>query len=238
MLRLYTTLVRSKLEYASVAWNLITSTDANKLERIQQRFAALFFNRFFPEVNYCYSIALDELKVHTLRMRRQRLDALFLTQIFFGYKFCPSVLEIVSLRVPSRYIIEFALIKVCSSWKNCPSARCASAANVVCRDVDVFGARNVLLNRFLKYTVFVIYYLIIINCMNINKNWVKLLILLLLLLILFCSFVCLLLGIMCFFSRACLQLNFDFMLGLLIMLLFVPPLCWVCNFPCSSWLDT
>jgi hypothetical protein len=26
---------------------------------------------------------------------------------------------------------------------------CASAANVVCRDVDVFGARNVLLSRLL-----------------------------------------------------------------------------------------
>jgi hypothetical protein len=27
--------------------------------------------------------------------------------------------------------------------------RCASAANVVCRDVDVFGAGNVQLNNFL-----------------------------------------------------------------------------------------
>jgi hypothetical protein len=44
---------------------------------------------------------------------------------------------------------ETAFFSVCSSSKNCPSARCASAANVVCRNVDVFGARNVLLNHIL-----------------------------------------------------------------------------------------
>jgi hypothetical protein len=94
------------------------------------------------------SLALEELKLHTLRMRRHRLDALFLTQVFFGFKFCPSILEIVGLRVPARYIRDFALFNVCYSCKNCPSARCASAANVVCRDIDIFEARNVLLNRF------------------------------------------------------------------------------------------
>jgi hypothetical protein len=40
--------------------------------------------------------------------------------------------------------------------KNCPSARCASAANVVCRDVDVFGAGNVHLNHILCYNCFTI----------------------------------------------------------------------------------
>jgi hypothetical protein len=45
---LYFTLVRSKLEYAYVVWNSITTTDANKLERIQQKFAAL-----------CYANALE-----------------------------------------------------------------------------------------------------------------------------------------------------------------------------------
>jgi hypothetical protein len=43
---LYFTLVRSKTEYASVVWNSITTTDANKLERIQQKFAVLCRNLF------------------------------------------------------------------------------------------------------------------------------------------------------------------------------------------------
>jgi hypothetical protein len=81
-------------------------------------------------------------------MTRHLLDSLFLTQVYFGFKFCPSVLEIVGLTVPSRYIRDFAMFNVFSSFNNCPSARCASAANVVCKDDDVFGARNLLLSHY------------------------------------------------------------------------------------------
>jgi hypothetical protein len=102
-----------------------------------------------PGAHYCYSLALEELKLHTLRMRRHRLDALFLTQVYFGLKFCPSVLEIVGLRVPAQYIRDLALFNACSSCKNCPSARCASPVNVVCRDADLLGAGNVHLNNLL-----------------------------------------------------------------------------------------
>jgi hypothetical protein len=146
ILRLYITLVRSKLEYASVVWNSITSADANKLESVQQRFAALCFNSFFPKVHYCYSRALEELKLLTLSVRRHRLDALFPTQVYSGFKFCPSDLEIAGLWVPARYIRDFTLFSACSSCNSCLSARCASAANVVCRDGDVLSARSVHLN--------------------------------------------------------------------------------------------
>jgi hypothetical protein len=53
MHRLYITLVSSRLEYAYVVWNSITSTDTYKLERIQYSFEALCFNRFPPQVHYC-----------------------------------------------------------------------------------------------------------------------------------------------------------------------------------------
>jgi hypothetical protein len=38
------------LEHASVVWNSITSTDASKLERIQQKFASLCFYCFVPYI--------------------------------------------------------------------------------------------------------------------------------------------------------------------------------------------
>jgi hypothetical protein len=127
LLRLCIALVNSKMECEHIVWNSIPSTYANKLECIQKWFVALCFNSVFSQDHYCYSF------------------------VYLGLKFCSPVLEIVGLRVPARHIRDFALFNVCSSCKNCPSARCASAANIVCRDVDVFDVRSVRLNRFLYY---------------------------------------------------------------------------------------
>jgi hypothetical protein len=82
MFVLYFALVISKVEYAYVVWNSITFTGANKVERIQQKFAALCFNRIFPQFDYTYALALEQLKLHTLQKRRHHLDALVLTQVY------------------------------------------------------------------------------------------------------------------------------------------------------------
>jgi hypothetical protein len=45
------------------------------------------------------------LNLQTLYIRRRHFDALFLINAFCGTKYCPSVLETVGLRVPTRNII-------------------------------------------------------------------------------------------------------------------------------------
>jgi hypothetical protein len=98
---------------------------------------------FFPKVHYNYSLASEELKLHTLSVRRHRLDALFLIQVYLDSKFSPSVLEIAGLRVPSWHIRDCALFNVCSSSKNCPSARCHQllilfAGTLTCLELKTF----------------------------------------------------------------------------------------------------
>jgi hypothetical protein len=133
---LYFMLVRSKLEFASVVWNFVTSTDANKLERIQQKFASVCFYRFSPHAPYSNAFVLEISRLYSLRKRGITLMYCFFFRVYCGLKSYISLLENVSLRVPPSNLRGFSLFGVCPSNKHCPSARCAYAVG---KDLDIFA---------------------------------------------------------------------------------------------------
>jgi hypothetical protein len=140
LLDLYSTLVRSRIEYASVVWNSITVTDSAKLERIQRKFAALCCTRFFNGVCDCkYEDILVRLNFSTLHLRRRHLDALFLINLSKGKMSCSSVFDTVSLRIPTRSVRDYSTFTLHRNFKVSPAARCVSAANAVCRSIDIFN---------------------------------------------------------------------------------------------------
>jgi hypothetical protein len=63
----------------------------------------------------------------------------FFVQAYRGLKSCTSLLENISLHVPARHVKDFSRFGVCPSNKHCLSARCAYAANVVGKDLDIFA---------------------------------------------------------------------------------------------------
>jgi hypothetical protein len=71
----------------------------------------------------------------------------FVKNVFIFSKPCPSSLDIISLRGPIRIIWDVPLFHVSPSFKNCPTARCATTTNPGCSNFDN-SRRHIIKNRF------------------------------------------------------------------------------------------
>jgi hypothetical protein len=100
-------------------------------------------------VPYSYTFALEKLSLYSLRKSKHHLDAPFFIQVYRGLISYTFLLQNVSLRVPTCNVKDFLTFSVCANNKQCPSALCAYAANVVGKDLDIFAIGAVSLNHIL-----------------------------------------------------------------------------------------
>ena len=148
-LMLYLTPFGTKLEYASIVRNSINPTHARKLECIQQKFVALCQSHLFSHDHITYDDFLKILKLHTVHDRRSHLHALFFIFAYSGLKCHLYLLDITGIRVLPRNFRSSSLFPV--TCKISSSAICISAANLVCKDVDICRKPLHHCNRF--YTI-------------------------------------------------------------------------------------
>ena len=80
LVRAFTTYVRPRLEYCSVAWNPALKKDIESLEKVQRRFTKRLPG--LQHLTYCQR--LSRLQLESLELRRLRFDLVFTYKMVFG----------------------------------------------------------------------------------------------------------------------------------------------------------
>lgn len=104
---LYYSLVRSILEFSSVVWSPAYACWINRIEAIQRRFVRLALRHLPwqdplnlpPYEDRCKLIGMTPLY-----KRRQQAGILFVAKVLLNELDCPSILEMMSLNVPTRQL--------------------------------------------------------------------------------------------------------------------------------------
>ncbi|CAH2087231.1 unnamed protein product [Euphydryas editha] len=101
---LFNSLVRSKLEFASVVWSPPFATYSQRLESIQRSFTRhLAFHSSGISHKATYDLRLKHFKMMSLYNRRLILDIMFLKKNLSGDISCSELLSNIDIRVPYRY---------------------------------------------------------------------------------------------------------------------------------------
>lgn len=143
-LTLYRSLVRSKLEFACVAWNFLNCELSARIEAVQRCFVRILFDRFYDRRSfYDYRWVLKKLGLSTLCSRRDEQDILFLFKILNGHIDCPNLLALVQFYAPCRVLRATNLFYVGHVNRLSPVLRAQSLFNCIAsQDIDIFMNRS------------------------------------------------------------------------------------------------
>ena len=88
MTKMFTTYVRSHLEFGSIHWNPNLKKDSERIEKIQRDFSRILWLKNNPGLNYIdlpsYEYRTNSLKIHSLFVRRMVADVLFVRKVISG----------------------------------------------------------------------------------------------------------------------------------------------------------
>lgn len=142
----YNSIIRSILEYCSVAWNPGYEVHSDRIERVQKRFLYYLAYTDLNAKNFnSYDARLINYKVQTLKYRREAADFLFLYKLLNGYIDAPDLLAKINFYIPrqgsrlqNRKI--FSLPDVRSNLgQHSPIYRICSLANCSRQHLDIFS---------------------------------------------------------------------------------------------------
>lgn len=143
----YTSFVRSKLEYASFIWSPTANIHINRIEKIQKsflKFGLSSLNFDLPLPSYESRCLLIELK--SLRSRRDISSLIFLNDIIIGNIDSSDLLSLIHINAPSRSLRFYRPFYIDSHATNYalnePLTKSMRLFNSLCNSLDLSFQKN------------------------------------------------------------------------------------------------
>lgn len=143
---LFNSLVRSKLEYASIIWAPYYVHYKLKIERVQRRFLKHLYNASlgsFPKRGFAQEKLLEHFEYESLECRRQVSNVKLLTKLLVNKIDCAKILSFVKLQVPTANLRRnqtfFVPKSKTNTMKRSPLCALAEVGNIISDKVDVFN---------------------------------------------------------------------------------------------------
>lgn len=134
---LYTSYVRSKLEYAAVVWSPHCGTHISRIERVQHIFLKYALSSFkFVDPIPSYRSKGLLLGIETLEYRRRFQSALFVFDIITGGIDCPDLLSQIQFYVPPRILRHHYIFNIPYRRTNYAQN---STINRACSDINAIN---------------------------------------------------------------------------------------------------
>lgn len=146
MISLYCSLIRSRLEYASLIWNPFYAIHRNNLENVQRKFLKYLWYRtynYYPDRGFDHDVLLRNFNFPALATRRSCAGLKFLYKTIHNDIVCPEILYSLKFHVPrpsARYAPTFFLPTAHTNLLlHSPIYFVCSTYNLICRYVDIFN---------------------------------------------------------------------------------------------------